>query len=186
MSDYSKSVIYKYHRDDLPEIYIGSTYDEIQRKIQHKSDCNNENSEGYNLKVYQFIRNNGGMNNWKFEVIEEFPCDNDLQLRIRERYHYDLMNPLLNSIRPYISEEEHREYHKNYKAKYREEHEEGIAKYNAKYYLEHTEEIVKLSAKYYLEHTEQIAKRKAKFYLENIEEIKTYNSQKHNCECGGK
>jgi len=39
MSDYSKSVVYKIYKEDLPEIYIGSTKNEIKREIYHKSDC---------------------------------------------------------------------------------------------------------------------------------------------------
>ncbi len=65
MSDYSKAVVYKFHKDDLPEIYIGSTHDEIKREQDHKSVCNNENSKEYNKKVYEFMRDNGG-----------YPCDN--------------------------------------------------------------------------------------------------------------
>ena len=26
--------------------------------------------------------------NWIFKVIEEFPCENEIQLRMREQYHY--------------------------------------------------------------------------------------------------
>lgn len=66
--------------------YIGSTKNEKQRKDTHKSNCNNENCENYNLKVYQFMRENCRYDNWKYEVLENYPCDNDIQLRIRERY----------------------------------------------------------------------------------------------------
>ncbi len=41
-------------------------------------------------------------------------------IRIRERYYYDLLNPLLNMIRPFISEEEHIQEKAKYDAKYRE------------------------------------------------------------------
>ena len=71
-------------------IYIGSTHDENKREQEHKSNWNNENYKGYNLKVYIFIRDNGGYDNWIFEVIEEFPCENKIELVIRERYHFDL------------------------------------------------------------------------------------------------
>ena len=110
MTDYSKSVIYKLHNDYMTEIYIGSTHDEIQREDNHKQRLNNENYHGYNYKVYQFIRENGGWDNWMFEVIEEYPCDNMTELVIREQYYYDLMKPELNMIRPYITEEERKEY----------------------------------------------------------------------------
>ena len=106
MSDYSKAVIYKLYCKDktVLEFYIGSSHDEIEREKNHKDHWNNENSEKYNYKVYNYIRENGGWDNWIFEVIEEFPCENKIELVIREQYHYDLLNPALNSKRPYIPE----------------------------------------------------------------------------------
>lgn len=87
MSDYSKAVIYKLHKDDMTEIYIGSTSDKKERERLHKTDCNNENVEQYNYKVYKFIRENGDWDNWKFDVIEEFPCENKIELVIQEQSH---------------------------------------------------------------------------------------------------
>jgi hypothetical protein len=206
MSDYLKGVIYKLHNDDITEIYIGSTADKKQRKKQHKSDCNNEYSEEYNRKVYKFIRNNGGWDNWKFEVIERFPCENEIQLRIRERYHYDLLKPELNMIRPFITKEEL----KKYQAKWRKEHKKVILKNSAKRYQDNREEIQKQHAINYQEHREERQKQHAINYQEhreerrkqhainykaNQEEIRKRHAinreknrekqnQKHNCECG--
>ena len=41
----------KFHKVDLPEIYIGSTHDEIKREQDHKSVCNNENYHGNQVKI---------------------------------------------------------------------------------------------------------------------------------------
>ena len=168
MSDYSKAVIYSLSCKDknVLEFYIGSTHDEKEREINHK-DCNNKNREKYNYKVYQFIRANGGWENWIFKVIQEFPCENKIQLRIREQYHYDLLHPELNMVRPYISEEERKEQ----MAKYNEDNKEEIKEYFAKYYQDNIEEI---------------KEKKAKYYEDNRDEILKRNNQKHNCECGGK
>jgi len=84
--------------------------------------------KNYNFKVYEFMRENGGYDNWKLEVLEKYPCDNKIQLRIREQYYYDLLNPTLNTNRPYISEEEIKKYNKEYDAKYKEEHRDEILK----------------------------------------------------------
>ena len=145
MINYSKAVIYKLYCKDktVLEIYIGSTHDEIQRERDHKDAWNNENSEThYNLKMYKFIRDNGGWDNWIFEVIEEFPCEIEIQLRIRERDHYDLLNPALNSQRPYVSEEERKEEARIYHAKYREE-QEDIKERKKEYYQDNIDEILK-------------------------------------------
>jgi hypothetical protein len=193
MSDYSKAVIYKLHNDDMSEIYIGSAKDEIQREQKHKSAWNNENYKGYNYKVYKFIRDNGGWDNWIFKVIERFPCKNKIELVIRERYHYDLLNPALNMRRPYVSEEKMKEYHKISKAKYRETHTEEILKYredhaeyhknySAQHYLDNIEEKKIYQIEYYKDNKEEIDKYRAKYREEHNE----VSNQKYKCECGGK
>ena len=44
---------------EIKERYVGSTTNMKVRKNQHKSVCNNPNSEKYNIYLYQFIRENG-------------------------------------------------------------------------------------------------------------------------------
>ena len=174
MSDYLNSVIYKLHKDDMSEIYIGSSKDRNKREELHKSACNNENSHGYNLKVYKFIRENGGMDTWKFEVIQEFSCENRTQLRILEQYYYDLMKPALNTIRPYISEEY---YQDNI-----EELKEYQKKYHENYYHDNIEEIKEQNKEYYENNREKFAKNGANYREQNREKF----NQKYNCKCGGK
>jgi len=210
MSDYSNSVIYNLTCKDktVLEIYIGSTHDENIREQRHKSSCNNVNNKNYNFKVYEFIRANGGYDNWKFEILERYPCDNKTQLRIRERYYYDLFNPELNTNRPYVSEEEMKEHHTISQAKYCEENQEKIKECNAKYREENQEKIKKCNAKYREENQDEIKKYQAQYRDENKEEKKECNAkyreenkecnakyreenkakinQKHICECGGK
>ena len=142
MTDYSKAVIYGIYCKDknVLEIYIGSTHDEIERERHHKGYCNNDK---YNYKVYQFIRANGGYGNWNFEVLEQFPCENEEQLRIREQYYYDLLNPALNTKRPYIPEEERKEEKRIRSAKHREDNRDEIFKYRAKYKKDNREKINK-------------------------------------------
>ena len=176
MSDYLNGVIYKLHKDDI--CYIGSTKDKDKREENHKNACNNENHKDYNYKVYQHIRENGGMDTWTFKVIEKFPCENETQLRIREQYYYDLMKPLLNSQRPYVSEEELKKYHKNYSEKWYKDNIEVIAKK----YQDNREEIAKKYQDNREEMKEKNAKNYAKYYEKNQEKLK----HKHICECGGK
>jgi hypothetical protein len=129
MTDFSKAVIYGLYCKDknVLEIYIGSARDRNKREKNHKDKWNNENDIiKYNIKLYNYIRENGGWDNWIFKVIEEYPCENRTELRIREQYHYDLLKPALNMRRPYIPEEEWEEYHKNYDAKRYQDNREKI------------------------------------------------------------
>lgn len=122
--DYSKTIIYKICCKDIniSEIYVGHTTDLTRRRQSHKNTCNNENNKDYNLKVYQFIRENGGWDNWSVIPIEEFPCENINQALIRERYYFEELKSSLNSDVPsrtkkeyyQINKEHIKEYHKEY------------------------------------------------------------------------
>ena len=68
------SVIYKIYclDENIKDCYIGSTNNFYRRKLQHKHDCNNINSNNYTFKVYEFIRANGGWENFDFMILEQF------------------------------------------------------------------------------------------------------------------
>lgn len=97
--DYSKSTIYKIYYEDpsIPDFYIGGTTNFHKRRNDHKAMMTN--SKVYN-PVHSFIRNNGLINKWKIEKIEDIQCSSGLELRNREQYYYDLLQPTLNTIRP--------------------------------------------------------------------------------------
>lgn len=101
--DYAKSIIYKlvYILDTENKFcYIGTTTNWTVRKYQHKRRSNDINDKGYNNKVYQYIRKFGGISNWRMEVIEHYPCDNEKELSKRERYYIELYNSKLNTQYP--------------------------------------------------------------------------------------
>jgi hypothetical protein len=68
--NWNRCIIYKIWKDDL--YYVGSTTHFTERKAKHKYSCNNENAVGYNLKLYQTIRENGGWGEWNIIEIEEY------------------------------------------------------------------------------------------------------------------
>jgi len=100
--DYSKSVIYKLCCKDptIEDIYIGSTTHFTKRKHQHKYCCNNENDKKYNNYKYQFIRDNGGFNNWDMILIKDYPTDSKRKLEMEERRIIDELKPSLNTQLP--------------------------------------------------------------------------------------
>ena len=107
-TDYSKTLIYKIVCIDLniKDCYVGHTTNFRQRKSLHKSICNNQNSKYYNNYKYKFIRENGGWENWDMVPLEEFPCENNIQARIREQYWINELQSGMNSWRAYRTEEE--------------------------------------------------------------------------------
>ncbi len=98
--------VYKLCCDDVNEFYIGSSFDMRDRKYKHKSNCNNSNSKKYNYKVYKYIRDNGGYENWKYEILEEGEFKNKKELQIKEQECIKLLKPSLNSYNAYQTEEE--------------------------------------------------------------------------------
>lgn len=113
--DFSKLVIYKIVCNDLNirDLYVGSTTGFKERKSKHKSVCNNPDSQNYHLKVYQFIRNNGGWDNWSMIMIERYPdCIDNNDRDKRERYWIEQLNATLNKQMPGRSIQE---YHQNNK-----------------------------------------------------------------------
>ena len=106
--DYSKTIFYKIVCKDLSiiEKYVGHTTEYTKRKCMHKTCCNNENGKHYNLKVYKYIRENGGWNNFDMIMIEEYECNNVLEARRRERYWIETLDASLNCNIPSRTMEE--------------------------------------------------------------------------------
>lgn len=130
---YENSVIYKLvHKNDQDNenIYVGSTTNFRGRKLQHKGNCYNENSEKYNRIQYKFIRENGGWDEWEMIAIETYPCENKRELEIRERYHIETLKAKLNKNIPTRTPTEHYEDNKerilNRNYKYNQENRDKI------------------------------------------------------------
>ena len=176
--DYKKAMIYKICCNDLKvkDIYIGSTTEFTKRKTGHKSRCNNENNKCYNFNVNSFIRDNGGWDNWSMILVERYPCNDNYELKSRERYYIETLNATLNSIIPNRTNKEYRidnkeQILKNQK-KYRKEHKE-----NQKKYREKQKENQK---KYKEEH-----KEKLKTYIKEYKKKNKHNiTRREICECG--
>lgn len=101
MPNYSNNKNYRIYCKDpnITDCYIGCSTDPSRCRL-HKVVCNTKTNKGYNYKIYQFIRANGGWDNWIFEYIEDYPCENEEQQHIRERYWYDYYKATLNTKVP--------------------------------------------------------------------------------------
>ena len=103
--------------ENIKDIYVGKTKNLKKRIIDHKSNCYNENRKCYNIKVYQYIRENGGWDNFNFIEIETNEY-NDKDSAIREKYWVEDLKANLNSYIPSRtkkeSQKEYRENNKKY------------------------------------------------------------------------
>ena len=93
--------LYKISKQGDNNFYIGSTNDFSNRKRQHKNLCKTRD-----IKLYQYIRENGGWDTWNMEKIGE--CDGI----DGESKYIKKMKPSLNS---YMYEFDRREYEKEWR-----------------------------------------------------------------------
>jgi|688.fasta_scaffold104719_4 hypothetical protein len=100
--DYSNTIIYKITCKDtnVKDVYVGHTTNFVQRKHAHKQSCINNKSANHKCKLYEVIRNNGGWDNWKMEIINFFQCHDHCEARQKEQEYFISLHATLNSIEP--------------------------------------------------------------------------------------
>jgi hypothetical protein len=85
---------------NITDSYIGMTTNFNNRKHIHKYDCNNDKTK--HLKLYSFINNNGGWDNWDMEIIDRFSCNNKKEANKKEVEWIRHLKPTLNKNIPII------------------------------------------------------------------------------------
>ena len=85
---------------EIKEIYVGSTQNFRTRKYQHKTSCNKPQNVNHNHYVYQFIRANGGFENWDMVEVEQYQYENKRELHSRERHYIEQLQAKLNKTIP--------------------------------------------------------------------------------------
>ena len=169
-TDYSKSSIYNIVcRDNgINDCYVGSTTNMTSRKSSHRIRCIDEDNPKHHYKVYSFIREHGGWENWNFVLIERFSCKDNDELRAREQHFYELLNSTLNSRPPLATEG----YTKERLIQYRIDNQD-----NARQWRTDNKEIITANKKQYYEDNKQmIIDRSNTRYIENKTEILAKNA----------
>jgi len=156
--------------------YVGSTADFNKRRNAHKSNCNNENSKKYNFKIYKIIRENGGWCNFKMiqigtrEQLTKREAD-----QVEEEYRQEL-RANMNMIRCYRTEEQKREYFKNYS----EENKDKIKEQTQNYYQQNKKQIKEQHQKYQEANKDKIKESKQNYYQNNKDKFKEYYRNYYN------
>ena len=99
--DCAYAVIYKIQHLNLNDlIYVGSTTNFTKRKYHHKMTLHNERGNGFNLKLYKTIRENGGWEMFSMVIVKEYPCKNREECRTEEDRIMRDLKATLNMVRP--------------------------------------------------------------------------------------
>jgi hypothetical protein len=149
--------------------YVGHTSNFRVRKNRHKKNCNDQNGEQYNLKIYQFIRENGGWENWGMIPLEEFQCETTIQSRIREQHWMDIKQSKLNMLRAYTTTEQRKVQQKQQ---------------GKQYYFNNKEHLAEAGKQYRSDNIEAINIRRKQYRINNKEAIQERKKQIIVCECG--
>ena len=170
--DYSNSCVYRLVNNHKT-YYVGSTTNFVKRKHQHKRNSSNEKQKKYNIPLYNFIRESGGWgNDWDMVLIESYPeCKTSEELRKYERFHYDLLKPELNMIKPHTTVDERKECGIEYCKVYRDNNRDKINERGIVYRDNNRDKIIGLRKVY---------------YDNNRDKIRDKFNEKKDCECGGK
>ncbi len=199
MTNYDNACVYKLCCKDssIKDIYVGSTCAFKQRKCQHKSTCNNENSMGYNCYVYQFIRSTGGFDNWDMIQVEKCSVKDRKELEMRERFFLESLGASLNKVIPTRSKSERyidcKEQVLEHMRIYNDENKNWINERQRVYDNKNKDLIEKKrSIKIDCECGVRIRKgslashKKTKIHqvYESTKQIVTYKGEKIECECG--
>ena len=182
---------YKFYKficlnDDVDSCYIGSTGNFKQRRNCHKQHCHNESCKQYNFKIYQTIRENGGWDNWKMVQIGSRDQITKREAeQIEEQYRKELKADM-NERRAFRTEDEYKEYEKEY----RENNKEKIAEQNKEYHENNKEKIAEYKHEWGKEYRENNKDKIAEYFKEYRENNRTQINEKQNekieCECGCK
>ena len=109
MVNYQNGKIYKIIDNTNNNIYVGSTTQTLSNRLKGHIGHYKNYLVGKARKCmsYDILKNN----DYKIISIEEYPCENREQLRIREQYWIDTLK-CINSQRAYQSKENRKEYMK--------------------------------------------------------------------------
>ncbi len=172
MPDYSKGQIYKLCCLDttIKDIYVGSTVNFKQRKDRHKRETRTNTTR----KVYKFIRDNGGWNNWNMIWIKDFSCDKVEELKAEEDKIMRELGATLNMFQAVLDVVERERKKKEYQNK--PEIREKARQRTIKWIQDNKEKTKEKSKKYYQTHKLELAEYNKKNAYKRKEKI--------TCECG--
>jgi len=118
--------------------------------------------------VYQFIRQNGGWDNWIMVQIELKKCKDKREAELIEHNFIQELKATLNVNNPYGM---YKENPQQYKEDWYEENKEEILEKAKEYYEENKEQKLEYQKQYAEEHKEEIAEKQKEYREKNKDKL---------------
>jgi len=136
--------------------YVGSTCNSLSMRLAHHRGAS-KLDKNKNFKIYQYFNENS-WTNAEISLLEACPCKSKNELLMKEREFKDKLNPSLNMVNPYTTDDEKKIQIKQY-------------------YDQHAEELKQQMKQYYDQHAEEMKQQMKQYREQNKEEIKQQNKQ---------
>ena len=133
-------------------VVVKNTY--LNDGLKHKTSMNTERDK--NIPLYQKM-NELGVENFYIELIENYPCENNDELRAREGHYIRELSTLNKKVETRTKKD------------YKEDNKEYFKEYDKRYYQEHKEEMNTKSRQRYEEHKEEEKEKRKQRYENNKE-----------------
>ena len=128
-----------------------------------------------------------GIDKFYIELVDDYPCNDKLELLAREGYWIKQIGTLNKQIQGRTKKEwreDNKEYIQEKRKEYREENNDKIKEKKKEYYHSHKEEDSQRCKEYYQNNKETIISKAAKYRETHKEEIKLKRQEEMVCECG--
>lgn len=164
---YHRGKIYAIRSHQTPDIYIGSTCNTLTKRLsEHKSYYKKNNRYYTSFEILKYP-------DYYIELIEEFKCENKMELTRREG---EIIRATENCVNKVVAgrtinewREENKEDIAQKKKIYYQDNKEYFSQKNKEYYEDNKEEIAEKNKIYRENNKEEIIKRKKKYYYDNHE-----------------
>lgn len=173
--NFDNTVIYKIccKDENIKDLYVGHTTNFKTRQYNHINCCKNEKTKGYNIKLYKFIRANGGFDNWNIEKLEDYKCGSKEEALKKELEYSQLLNATLNNNK---QGRKIKQYYEENKEKFKE------------YYKENKDVILgmyQLNKESYIEKVKVWQEKNKDKLVGYAQKYRDCHKEKLNCSCGG-
>lgn len=168
--------IYKITNDIDDLVYIGCTCSLLERRLtHHKNDSIRETNK--NRKFSQFILSHG-IEHSNIHLIENYPCENLIQLLERESYWIKKFNSVengLNSVGDGTDEKREK-----IRKEWLEENHIKVSEWKKEWYKRNKDEILEIRKEYYEDNREKKIEYQKEYVGKNKEKVDDYQTKYRN------